>query len=87
MWVRLPTQIQWQSSNWRSNETGKKISGKAASVNNAPDIARIPLGTSAGLETFAHFAVSSVTNFAKFTGELASGVPPSSISRDRRAPR
>jgi hypothetical protein len=60
MWVHLPTQIQWQSSNWRSNETGKKISGKAASVNNAPDIARIPLGTSAGLETFAHFAVSSV---------------------------
>jgi type II secretory pathway component HofQ len=30
MWVRLPTQIQWQSSNWRSNETGKKMSGKAA---------------------------------------------------------
>jgi hypothetical protein len=24
MWVRLPTQIQWQNSNWRSNETGKK---------------------------------------------------------------
>jgi hypothetical protein len=25
MWVRLPTQIQWQNSNWRSNERGKKI--------------------------------------------------------------
>jgi hypothetical protein len=25
MWVRLPTQIQWQNSNWRSNETAKKF--------------------------------------------------------------
>src|SRR5262245_61916507 len=31
--------------------------------------------------TFAHFAVSSATNFAKSAGELASGVPPNSISR------
>src|SRR6202023_2785653 len=31
--------------------------------------------------TLAHFAVSSATNFAKSTGELASGVPPNSTSR------
>jgi hypothetical protein len=31
--------------------------------------------------TFAHFAVSSATNFVKRAGELANGVPPNSASR------
>jgi hypothetical protein len=31
--------------------------------------------------TFAHFAVSFATNFAKTAGELANGVPPNSTSR------
>src|SRR5262249_7927103 len=31
--------------------------------------------------TFAHFAVSSATNFVKAAGELANGVPPSSANR------
>jgi hypothetical protein len=31
--------------------------------------------------TFAHFAVSFATNFAKVAGELANGAPPSSARR------
>jgi hypothetical protein len=49
MWVRLPTQIQWQSSNRRSNETGKKnMSGKAA----ARDQAALAASREAGQASF-----------------------------------